>query len=478
MTDPRPLSRRVSVARTGLGGLAVATVLLTLLLPSLTGAAGASAIAPTPQTPVSPDLRAIPSAPTPAAPTARSAPSVAPVERAASPLTQPQYWLNFSQTGVPYLHYWQVNLTLVDSNTTMSVWGAGGWFGLYLTNGTYAWQVNSTNYTAVPGTGDVEVNGGNATAHAYFYPNYRVNVSRLGLPTGLNYSVTITNATNDSFRWTVGGATQNYSLRLINGEYLYKVSGPVNWTPTPRDSDFLVRNRGFNLTVTWTPYAFAVTFFESGLPAGSPWSVHVWNQTGNGTGSYVLSASDPTLPTGLANATYDYQVHGEANYTPSPSSGTIRVDGLPVNRSIDWALATYPVPFTETGLPAMSEWGVSVGTFVGHSNATFLNLLVPNGSRYTFVVAAPKGYEASPANGVVTVKGGAPNQTIAFSLLPVTPVKSNNASGSSSLSTELAAAGVVVLVAVAAIAIVIWNRRRPPKSSSGTPPADEPPAEP
>ena len=69
-----------------------------------------------------------------------------------------------------------------------------------------------------------------------------------------------------------------------------------------------------------------VSFHESGLPAGTSWSVTVENTTRTSSGTFV----NFSLPNG---PTYSFTVEPVAGYTPSPSSGSFALAGEPVDVS-------------------------------------------------------------------------------------------------------------------------------------------------
>jgi len=74
---------------------------------------------------------------------------------------------------------------------------------------------------------------------------------------------------------------------------------------------------------------------------------------------------------------------------------------------------TYPVTFTESGLPSGTSWSVSVNGPTLSSSGTTLTVQEPNGT-YNFTVGAVPGFGASPASGSVVVSGAPGAQGITF----------------------------------------------------------------
>jgi hypothetical protein len=74
---------------------------------------------------------------------------------------------------------------------------------------------------------------------------------------------------------------------------------------------------------------------------------------------------------------------------------------------------TYPVNFSETGLPLGSSWSVILGTDQNSTTSLTNSFRMPNGT-YSFLVGPPPGYLARPANGTVVVMGGPSSVLIAF----------------------------------------------------------------
>jgi hypothetical protein len=76
---------------------------------------------------------------------------------------------------------------------------------------------------------------------------------------------------------------------------------------------------------------------------------------------------------------------------------------------------TYPVNFTETGLPLGTRWNVAVGTTSYGYNSTIGFYLV-NGT-YAYRVGNVPGFTRTPGSGLVTVNGAGVSVSVVFSLV-------------------------------------------------------------
>ncbi len=153
---------------------------------------------------------------------------------------------------------------------------------------------------------------------------------------------------------------------------------------------------------------YATTFSESGLPSGTPWTVHI-----NGTTDSAVAPSPIVVD--LINGSYPYTVGPVAGYQASPPAGTMVVQGGPTGVNVSFAAEgapSYNVSFSETGLPKGTFWSVTMN---GTTKSSTENLVFtePNGT-YPFTVGAMSGYTALPSSGSVTINGAPKAVSITF----------------------------------------------------------------
>ena len=154
-----------------------------------------------------------------------------------------------------------------------------------------------------------------------------------------------------------------------------------------------------------TPYT--VTFTETGLPNGTTWSVHV-AYVGCGCQGVrkTVSADVPTITIPVTNGTYHYSVlRVQGYYVNMTPRGTFNVSGANVTGPsfTFYPLIPFVVEFTETGLPHLTTWSVSVkGNGHGQERAledqtatsygTSLNFTLPNGTYHYTVANVPGSF--------------------------------------------------------------------------------------
>ena len=150
---------------------------------------------------------------------------------------------------------------------------------------------------------------------------------------------------------------------------------------------------------------YPANFSESGLPAGTNWSV-----TLNGTTRYSTTS---TIKFSEPNGTYNYTVGVVSGYIPRPTHGSVILRGGPNTQSITFSRFNYSLTFSETGLPLNGLWNVTLNGTNLSTTTKSLTFSEPNGT-YNFSVTSASGYRANPASGTVTVKGSSVSQPIAF----------------------------------------------------------------
>ena len=141
---------------------------------------------------------------------------------------------------------------------------------------------------------------------------------------------------------------------------------------------------------------YTVTFTESGLPAGTEWSVTLNGQVESSTSASIQF-------TGIQGGkTYSYTVSPLSGYDDSPSSGSITVNGALEPQDITFS-ELYSVTFSESGLPAGTEWYVAMDNQnISGSSSSITVSSVVQGS-YSYSVYTPFDYMSSPISGSVDV---------------------------------------------------------------------------
>lgn len=158
------------------------------------------------------------------------------------------------------------------------------------------------------------------------------------------------------------------------------------------------------------PAGEPVSFTETGLPAGTNWSVTLGNST--------QSSFANTITFHEPNGAYAFAVGGVTGYGSSPGSGSVIVSGEAVERSVTFSELSsewYPVTFTETGLPSGTEWWANESGHGTGGTSSTLSWTEPNGTFGYTAATANKSYAAT--GGTYSVSGRALSVGVTFSLL-------------------------------------------------------------
>ncbi|HEV2520013.1 MAG TPA: YncE family protein [Thermoplasmata archaeon] len=189
-------------------------------------------------------------------------------------------------------------------------------------------------------------------------------------------------------------------------------SGPIGVAYDDSNQDIYVSNSGSDsVSVLVPPSGYPVTFAETGLPSGTLWFVNLTDGASYRSTTNVLTFNE-------SNGTYGYAVSGLPGYVRNPSSGILSVGGTPVHINVRFAVPTYPVIFSETGLSGGISWSATLNGNTNASTGNAIRFLEPNGSGYGFQVGAVPGYSASPSSGTITVAGTSVAKSIDFTAMP------------------------------------------------------------
>ncbi|MGC8601915.1 MAG: hypothetical protein ACP5LS_05805 [Thermoprotei archaeon] len=229
---------------------------------------------------------------------------------------------------------------------------------------------------------------------------YTVTFTESGLPPGTTWSVTLDGKTESS-------STPRITFSVPAGSYSYYVSSISGYSTSPSSGSMYV-NGNLSISVVFSQVVYPVTFSEIGLPSGAAWSVTLDGVTHSSEFSQI--AFD--VPSG----TYSYSVSSPPGFEAFPSSGALTVVDSGVSEVISFSQVTYPVAFTESGLPPGTTWSVTLDGKTLSSTTSQITFEEPVGT-YQFAVVSPVGYSASLKSGELTVQGPV-IQNISFVELP------------------------------------------------------------
>ncbi|HUI38812.1 MAG TPA: YncE family protein [Thermoplasmata archaeon] len=317
--------------------------------------------------------------------------TVANDDPAVSVAYEPLFAVRFDETGLPAGTNWTVDIG-PDSNTS-----ATAELTLDEPNGTHAYRIAPVPGFATMWTGNVTVHG-QATSVAVTFSEFRypITFDETGLPSGTPWSVTVAGAPHNAT-----GATITTSEP--NGTYPYAV-GPIDGFATPMGGNVTVAGNAPTVLVTFEP-TYLLRFSETGLPAGTSWSVTI--------GPATASSTTDTVDLSEPNGSYHYTLGPVPGFT-SPG-GNVTVDGIPLAVPVAFLAFTFEVNFRESGLAKGTSWSIVLNGTERSSTGDTIGFAEPNGS-YDYSVPEVAGY-ASVGPGNATVAAAKVNVSIRFDLL-------------------------------------------------------------
>lgn len=220
-----------------------------------------------------------------------------------------------------------------------------------------------------------------------------------------------------------------------------------------------------NNTTSSNGTQYTVTFTETGLPAGTNWTVGVFLTEWyfEDGGAQFDTSNTSTITFALPNGSYHFHVFPANGNCSNPDRGNVTVNGsAPAPIAVHFgAPALYTVTFTESGLPAGTNWSVFLfggqgrcgsgwdwgcgdqpggagggaspdvaavpaddhGRSFNRSNTSSISFEVPNGTYGYFVFPVGNFSLLGPGNGTINVSGASPPPVaVTFSALVTYPV--------------------------------------------------------
>jgi len=282
---------------------------------------------------------------------------------------------------------------------------------LQLPNTTYGldsvYPASEPGYTIAPEV-YFAVDGAPTTVNLDFALTYTVNVTETGLPGTVLWWVYLDGPgvydTQSSYGTTIG-------FDVPNGSYTFSIPAIYAWQVNVSSGPATVAGANVTIDIAFSlAPTFEVEFTESGLPAGTAWSVTIYLPVGPSEGE---TSESPTIAVNLPNGTYAYTVGAVPNYVSTPTGSDVTVDGALVSVTIDFS-ATFTIAFDETGLPTGSEWYIYLNSSSNYSTGATINFSAENGS-YDFDVYSSLGFSAAPQAGTVVVAGADQVVPVVFS---------------------------------------------------------------
>lgn len=322
----------------------------------------------------------------------------------------PLYAVTFFETGLNPGTQWggEVFSNFGDSDQSSSTRS----IVVDLPNATYTqdyFEVNAiVGYTAQSTYRYFAVTGAPKTVDVNFSESFTVSLHETGLP---GYTYWGANLTGGPEELEVESYSSYVNFTVTNGSYSFFVDHIWSYVADPSTGPVTVSAANVSVPVVFSDApTYTLNFTESGLPAGTSWTVDLrlpnYEQDD-------LSGTGPTISYTLPNGTYFFEIVPISGYSASPASGDKVVAGADSSEPIVFT-QVFPVRFAEIGLPTGSYWYVEFDYSSLYGYGPTLVDRVANGT-YPFTAYTVDTYVPSPAEGSITVAGAGVTQTINFS---------------------------------------------------------------
>ncbi len=371
------------------------------------------------------------------------------------------YAVTFTESGLPASTSWSVtyNGSTRSSTTATIVFDEP--------DGAYSYSVGTVaGYSAAPPSGSLDVAGAatGTTIDFSVVTTYAVTFTEVGLPSGTDWSITYAST-------TLSSTTTTIVFEEPSGSYTYSTGAVGGWVPSSASGSLPVSAAPTGTTITFTPFSFAVTFTETGLPGGTSWSITYAGSPKSSTTSTIVF-EEP-------NGTYSYAAGVVPGWAPTPGSGSLAVADAATGKTIAFTAVTYTVTVSESGLPGGTSWTATLGATTLASTTTSISFTVPNGT-YALTFGSVTGYTANRTTASVAVSGAGKTEAVTYSTSsPGSTTSSSPAPkflGLPGMDGYYLLGAIAAIVVAAGVGLALRARGRPPPSST-EPPSDAAPSE-
>ena len=208
-----------------------------------------------------------------------------------------------------------INATLPDGTVTFAVTGPLG-FGVARITGPHTPTFTSANITGPT------VLGVQFGPLETLYFNESIVPHWPGLPTGTNWSVTLTPSAHGGppgMTTSTTGSSINFTVAKGTA-YRFLVSKPSSYQPAGGKGGLTMPARTLTKLVRFRLFTSTVTFLEHGLRYGTSWSVNV-----TGPINETLYGTTSALKFFLTNGSYTFTVPSVGSDQPAPGTGTLTI---------------------------------------------------------------------------------------------------------------------------------------------------------
>ncbi|MGC8609126.1 MAG: hypothetical protein ACP5UV_04555, partial [Thermoplasmata archaeon] len=302
------------------------------------------------------------------------------------------YSVDFIELGLPTGTVWTISVNGTTNSTSSSS------YTILLSPGTYTYTATSPGYKEIAGSFTVVSSSITIDLAFKAQPKYEVLFTESGLPAGTTWQVTLNGMTKTS-------SSDNISFYMYNGTFLYSIGRVSGYFAKPSSGSVTVDGTKQVISVAWYTVNYTVSFLATGLATGTSWGIVV-----NGI---AYSSSSNNIAVNLPNGTYTYSVTTIPGYTPAYYTGTFTVDGAALSVPVGFKANLYTIEFIESGLPAGTQWSVTLGGKTISSNNTVIIFTNLSNGLYKYTISDPTGYIYT-SSGLVVVSDSGVSVSVPF----------------------------------------------------------------
>ncbi|MCI4358300.1 MAG: YncE family protein [Thermoplasmata archaeon] len=296
--------------------------------------------------------------------------------------------VTFTETGLPTGTPWQVNLPpgVSNSSSTANI-------SFTLSDGSYNYTISTTNLSYANRGGSFTMTGRALIIHVRFQlVTYPVTFTETGLPNGTVWSLVLGGlllGSSSSFPSTI-------SHPEPNGSYSYSLARVPGWSTFVFNGTVLVSGMAHVVPVAWFQVTYPVEFQETGLHGGTLWWINL-------SANQSTSSTNPTQSVNEPNGSYSYTA-ATTDKTYAAVGKAFVVNGSVIARTVAFNRVTFPITFTETGLPSGTNWSVALGGASVPSSTNTIRVPEANGT-YIYSFGKVAGWTTAAFTGTAQVLG-------------------------------------------------------------------------
>jgi hypothetical protein len=341
-----------------------------------------------------------------------------------------KYSITFTETGLPSIDYWYVNIT---GQTSSGAIDAGSSYSFSLINGTYQYNIATNNKIYHAPASSFTVNGlisNNDISIAFSKVLYQVTFTESNLPSTELWYVNLSNGMKSG---EISGSS--FSFNLTNGSYQYNIATNNKiYSPVLHFSSFSIEGMISQKIILFSLVKYKLTFIETGLSLGVTWYIN---------GSMQANTKSSSMTFNLENGSYTYFINNLSSYYSRVIQYIIIINGKNVTETVVYYHYSYI-----SGIISPKVANVTInGKMIRVAPSGSFNTSVVAGT-YT-VMISEVGYRTYYSNFSLS-NGVAKNIDVNLTKIPIRKTSVGN----------FVIIGIIVAIAVGGAGAIFYIRRK------------------